>query len=85
MLVNRLDQNDDGFPEPVTDPLVIENITAAYVQAVYEAKLELRARLAGTLPPPVPNRAALALLSRCRLHAPELLPDRLRRHLRQVV
>ena len=78
-----LDQAVDGFPQPVppTDPVVIEDITAAYLLAVYEAKMELRARLAGVLPPPPPNRAAQALLQRGRLLVPDLLHDG-RAHLR---
>lgn len=71
-----LDQNDAGHPQqvpdPVTDPVVIEDITAAYLLAVYEAKVLLRERLAGLAPPPGPDRVALALLKRGLLLTPAL-------------
>lgn len=70
MLVNLLDQNDDGFPSPpVTDPIVRERIIAWYAQQVYDARMEAEAMLAGLLPPPPPNPSALACLRRAQLRS----------------
>ena len=68
MLANRLDQNDDGFPQPVTDPVVREAILAAMQLRVHEAQMEAMAQLAGLLPPPPTTRAAAVLRRRASLH-----------------
>lgn len=34
MLANRLAQNTDGHPTPITDQLVVERVTAWYSQQV---------------------------------------------------
>lgn len=54
-------------PVPLTDPVLRESVIAAFALAVYEARLEAEARLAGLMPPPSPSRAALRLMRRMRL------------------
>ena len=51
-------------PVPVTDPVVLEDISAAFAQAVYEAAWLAEQQRAGAVPPPPPSRESRALLRR---------------------
>jgi hypothetical protein len=61
----------DGLlaPRRVTDPVVIEDITAWYAEQVYRARLMAEAMLLGLEDPPAPSRHARTLLRVVRLRS----------------
>lgn len=54
---------------PITDPIVLEDISAALALRVYEAARDAERQRAGLLPPPPGDRVARIILRRSRLHA----------------